>query len=77
MQSLLTAKRKDMKLTAKQIERQDFVDNEIQALLNSVNPTNNKLQWDIEVIAEIRDVISAYFSSKGICQEEDFYPEVK
>ena len=73
----MAAERKDMELTAKQIERQDFVDNKIMTLLQEVNPTSQSLQWDIEIIGEIRDIISDYFSSKGICSEEDFYPEVK
>lgn len=66
-----------MELTNKQLERQDFVDNKIMALLQEVNPTGQSLQWDIEVIGEIRDIVANYFKEKGICSEEEFYPTVE
>lgn len=63
-----------MTLTSKQIERQDLVDNKIMVLLQDLNPTKQPLNWDIEIIGEIRDTIGQYFQSKGLCTEEDFYP---
>lgn len=63
-----------MALTSKQIERQDFVDNKIMALLQDLNPSNQPLTWNIEVIGDIRDTIGLYFQSKGLCTEEEFYP---
>ena len=66
-----------MTLSSIQLERQDFVDNKLMTLLQEVNPTDQSLQWDIEVIGDLHDIISDYFQKKGICTKEDFYPEVK
>jgi len=63
-----------MKLTKRQIERQDFVDNAIFDLLNTLNPTDNQLNWDIEMIGAIRDLINDYFFDNGVCSEQEFYP---
>jgi hypothetical protein len=64
-------------LTKKQIERQDFVDNSIFELLCTLNPTNNSLQWDIEIIAEIRENIRLYFE-KNIngFSEQKYYSSI-
>lgn len=61
-------------LTQKQIERQDFVDNSIFELLQNLNPTDNKMEWDIDFIGEIRDLIASRFDEMGICSEKEFYP---
>jgi len=66
------------KLTDEQIARQDFVDNEIHAMicnvLKYVDPENPP-DWDIEAIAEIRDVILRYYIDGNFDQLElDFYP---
>ena len=66
-----------MELTKKQIERQDFVDNTIFDFLEALNPTNKKLDWNIEMIAAIRDVISSYFVDIEICKEQEFYPYIE
>ena len=66
-----------MELTKKQIEREDFVDNAIFDLLETLNPTNQKLDWDIEMISAIRDMISDYFVDIEICTEQDFYPYIE
>ena len=66
-----------MELTKTQIERQDFVDNAIFDLLETLNPTDNTLNWDIEIIGTIRDLISNYFFDNGICSEQKFYPFIK
>lgn len=65
-----------MALTKAQIDRQDFVDNKIMKLLQELSPAIQPLNWDIEIIGEIRDIIGQYLQSKGICNEENFYPEV-
>jgi len=65
-----------MELTKKQIERQDFVDNAIFDLLETLNPTSKQLDWDIEVIGEIRDKICDYFIDTDICKEQEFYPYI-
>ena len=47
-------------LTKTQLARQDFVDNAIYDLLQEINPSKEKIDWDIEVIGEIRDIIQFY-----------------
>lgn len=37
-------------LTEEQIKRQDYVDNAIYQLIQSVNPTDKDIAWDIEMI---------------------------
>jgi hypothetical protein len=66
-----------MNLNKKQIERQDFVDNSIYELLQSLNPTDKFIDWDIEMIAEIRDRIQYYITIKTNCSEQDFYPYIE
>jgi len=64
-----------MELSKKQIERQDFVDNEIQNLIEKLNPTNIKIDWNIENIAEIREIFRKLYSEKlNLCSENEFYP---
>lgn len=65
------------KLTKKQLERQDFVDNAIFDLIQVLNPTNKETEWDIDFIGEIRDVIQEHFTDLEICEEEMFYPFVE
>jgi len=57
------------------IERWDLVDNSIFELLNNLNPTDKKLNWDIKIISEIRLLIQSYFVDElKICKEGKFYP---
>lgn len=59
-----------MELNRKQIERQDFVDNSI-----NVNPILKNLEWNIEIISEVREVIRIYFENILYdFPEQDFYP---
>ena len=62
------------KLTNKQIERQDFVDNTIYNLLNELIPNEKTIDWNIEYIARVRDTINQIFLEKNICTEQEFYP---
>lgn len=65
-------------LTDKQIERQDFVDNAISQLIQSVNPTDKEIEWDIEMIGEVRDVIEDWIVERlKITDEQGFYPWVE
>jgi len=66
-----------MELDKKQIERQDFVDNSIFELLQSLNPTDKNFDWDIEMIANIRDEIQYYIIEKVNCSEQEFYPYIE
>jgi hypothetical protein len=64
-------------LTDSQIERQDFVDNEIYRFIKSVNPTDIDIEWDIEMIGAIRDVIRKWLVERmKITNEQDFYPYI-
>ena len=66
-----------MELTDQQISRQDFVDNAIYDLINELIPSDKEMEWDIEVIGEVRDVIQAMFVGRGICTEQEFYPYIE
>ena len=43
--------------TKDQITRQVFVDNEIYDLVKRLIPSTREIDWDIEMIADIRDTI--------------------
>ncbi len=55
-----------------QLERQDFVDNAIHALLEEL--ADMVIQWDVSLLGAVRDIISDEFESRGIMTEADFYP---
>lgn len=62
-------------LTDEHIDRQDFVDNAIFRLVQAVNPTDRSIEWDIEMIGEIRDAISEWIIKRmKITDEQTFYP---
>ena len=63
-----------MELTDAQIERQDFVDSQIFDLLNNLNTTRFELEWDIEMIADVRDSIQAWLLEKTAIDATEFYP---
>jgi len=62
------------KLTRQQIERQDFVDNQIFELMQKFCPSSKQIEWDIEAIGAIRDAIRGKIVSKKIMSEVEFYP---
>ena len=65
-------------LTEEQIRRQDFVDNEIYQLIQNVNPTDGNIEWDIEMIGEVRDVIRYWIVEKmKITDEQTFYAYIE
>ena len=66
-----------MELTDQQISRQDFVDNAIHDLINELIPSDKEMEWDIEVIGEVRDVIQAMLVGRGICTEQEFYTYIE
>ena len=56
-------------------ERWDLVDNAILELLIKLNPSNQKLKWDIKTVSEIRAVLVNYFVKElKLCSEYQFYP---
>ena len=65
-----------MELTKAQIDRQDFVDNTIFSLLQDLNPSNEEINWDIEFIGELRDLIKNRFIELQLSNIENFYPEI-
>lgn len=66
-----------MELTRQQIERQDFVDNNIYQVINDLIPSNRSIEWDIESIGTIRDSIQQVLIDKGLCSEQEFYPYIE
>ena len=44
-------------LTKQQIKQQDFVDNEIFEMIQRIIPKSKQIDWDIEMIGAIRDVL--------------------
>ncbi len=66
------------KLTKKQIERQDFVDNQVFELIQKLLPSSKQIEWNIEAIGAIREIIRTEFVEKtGIMDEKCFYPYIK
>jgi len=62
-------------LSEDQIMRQDFVDNEIYDLVKRLIPSTGKIEWNIEMIGDIRDTIQHWLVDKHkIVEELDFYP---
>lgn len=66
-----------MELIDQQISRQDFVDNAIHDLINELIPSDKEMEWDIEVIGEVRDAIQAQLVGRGFCTEQEFYPYIE
>jgi len=58
-----------------QIKRQDYVDNEIYDFVKRLNPSTRGIDWDIEMIADIRDTIQHWLVDRyKIVNELEFYP---
>lgn len=66
-------------LTDAQIERQDFVDNEILALVNSLKPEDAaEIEWDGEILGKIRDAVqSVLVDDLDLMTEQEFYPFIE
>jgi len=62
-------------LSEDRIKRQDFVDNEIYDLVKRLTPSKSEIEWDIEMIGDIRDTIQHWLVDKyKIVDELEFYP---
>ncbi|MBI4339268.1 MAG: hypothetical protein HY680_04880 [Chloroflexi bacterium] len=62
-------------LTEDQLQRQDFVDNSICDLIQALIPGGQGLEWDIEMVADVRDCIGSWLvERKNICDQMKFYP---
>ncbi len=73
---ILMMKGTDMQnLSDDQLNRQDFVDNQIYDLVKRLNPSRNKIEWDIEMIGDIRDTIQHWLVDRyKIADALEFYP---
>ena len=57
------------------LKRQDFVDNQIYDLVKRLIPSRKEIEWDIEMIADIRDTIQHWLVDRyKIVNELEFYP---
>ena len=66
-----------MELTSAELERQDYVDNEIYRLVVGLAPEEATIPWDIEMIGDIRDELETWIVSRlALCSEHTFYPYV-
>jgi hypothetical protein len=64
-------------LNDNQLKRQDFVDNAIYELLHNVNPSEREIEWNIEMIGGIRDLIRLWLVERlAITDEMTFYPYI-
>jgi hypothetical protein len=62
-------------LTKGQLARQDEVDNAIAALINDL--VGKEVEWDMEIIGDVREVIQDHLVAKGITTEMKFYPYIE
>jgi hypothetical protein len=65
-----------MEMSEKQkIEQWDFVDNAIFGLITELNPTDTEIEWDMEHISAIREVlVDIYVNKLHLCSEDAIYP---
>jgi hypothetical protein len=62
-------------LSDEQLKRQDLVDNEIYDLMKRLIPTKSEIEWNIEMIGDIRDTIQHWLVDQyKIVDELEFYP---
>jgi len=63
------------KTEKRKIEKWDFVDNAIYNLIQELNPSTKKIEWDIKPISEIREtLVKLYVHELKLCTENQFYP---
>ena len=61
-------------LTPLQIKRQDFIDNLIFDTIRKIHPACRTIEWDIEMIANIRDSIRYWVVDyHKLCTEQEYY----
>jgi DNA polymerase sigma len=62
-------------LSDEELKRQDFVDNQIYDLVRRLTPSKREIDWDIEMIDDIRDTIQHWLVDKyKVVEEVEFYP---
>lgn len=71
-------KNKMKELTNSQLWRQDVVDNEIHSLIQKLAGNLHHIEWDIENIGDIRDVVEDVIVNRlKIMDAQKFYPFVE
>jgi hypothetical protein len=64
-------------LDESQIAIQDFVDNAIYELIQRLNPSQKTINWDIEMIADVREKIRYWLVERyNLTDEKTFYPYI-
>ncbi|MDP8228233.1 MAG: hypothetical protein P9M15_02130 [Candidatus Electryoneaceae bacterium] len=67
-----------MELTESQITRQDYVDNKIFELIHNLIPSDKELDWNLEMIADIRETIRYWLVDRcQLLDEQEFYPFIE
>ncbi len=65
-------------LTDEELARQDYVDNQVFALIESLNPSSVQIQWNIEMIGNVRDVVMHHLVDVlQVCTATEFYPLIE
>jgi hypothetical protein len=65
-------------LTGRQIERKEYVDDAIFNLIQELNPTSREIEFDMEIIGEIREQIQYCIVERlKLCDEMTFSPYVE
>jgi DNA polymerase sigma len=63
------------RLSDDHLKRQDYVDNQIYDLVKRLIPSRKEIEWDIEMIADIRDTIQHWLVDRyKVVDELEFYP---
>jgi hypothetical protein len=66
------------RLSSLQTSRQDYVDGTIFKMIQSLNPTPQPIEWDIEMLGDIRDTVEDWVVNKlKMCTAKEFYPYVE
>jgi hypothetical protein len=65
-------------LRREHIKRQDLVDNKIWQLLSALNPSQQAIEWNIEMIADVRERVRYWFTERlEVCDEMTYYPYIE
>ena len=60
------------------LDRQDFVDNEIFTLINRLRPDGvSEMDWNIEHITVVREAVQKVICHVFDCSEKYFYPYIE
>jgi len=58
-----------------ELAQQDFIDNSIMELINKVNPSPVKIDYDGQIVSKIRNsLIEVFTRDLDLCTERGFYP---